>query len=95
MLGRHVVRRLNSGAGRPETRPDHRKSHRYLQDGAFHAGNVYLWSSRGLDLGIYGPTEEAALTAPCRWALRRALVDEGFLTRENNVYWRTGGTVDV
>ena len=28
-------------------------------------------------------------------ALRRALVDEGFLTRENNVYWRSGGTVDV
>ena len=28
-------------------------------------------------------------------ALRRALVDEGFLTRENNVYWRSGGTVVV
>ena len=28
-------------------------------------------------------------------ALRRYLVDEGFLTREHNVYWRTGGTVDV
>jgi hypothetical protein len=28
-------------------------------------------------------------------ALRRALVDEEFLTRENNVYWRSGGTVDV
>jgi hypothetical protein len=26
-------------------------------------------------------------------ALRRYLVDEGFLTREENVYWRTGGTV--
>jgi hypothetical protein len=28
-------------------------------------------------------------------ALRRYLVDEGFLTREDNLYWRTGGTVDV
>jgi hypothetical protein len=25
--------------------------------------------------------------------LRRYLVDEGFLTREDAVYWRTGGTV--
>lgn len=28
-------------------------------------------------------------------ALRRYLVDEGFLTREANVYWRSGGTVEV
>lgn len=28
-------------------------------------------------------------------ALRRYLVDEGFLTREANVYWRSGGTVDL
>ena len=28
-------------------------------------------------------------------ALRRYLVDEGFLGRERNIYWRTGGTVDV
>ncbi len=28
-------------------------------------------------------------------ALRRALVDEEFLTRENNLYWRSGGTVVV
>ncbi len=27
-------------------------------------------------------------------ALRRYLVDEGFLARESNVYWRTGGTVE-
>jgi hypothetical protein len=26
-------------------------------------------------------------------ALRRYLVDEGFLSREQGVYWRTGGTV--
>ena len=28
-------------------------------------------------------------------ALRRYLVDEQFLTREENVYWRSGGTVQV
>ncbi len=27
-------------------------------------------------------------------ALRRYLVDEGFLSREHGVYWRSGGTVD-
>src|SRR5262249_41026137 len=27
-------------------------------------------------------------------ALRRYLVDEGFLSRERGEYWRTGGTVD-
>ncbi len=28
-------------------------------------------------------------------ALRRYLVDEGFLTREAGTYWRTGGSVPV
>lgn len=28
-------------------------------------------------------------------AIRRSLVDEGFLTREAGEYWRTGGRVDV
>lgn len=28
-------------------------------------------------------------------ALRRYLVDEGFLAREDGIYWRTGGTVEV
>jgi hypothetical protein len=28
-------------------------------------------------------------------ALRRYLVDEGYLTREGGVYWRSGGTVVV
>ena len=28
-------------------------------------------------------------------ALRRYLVDDEFLTREEGVYWRSGGTVDV
>lgn len=28
-------------------------------------------------------------------ALRRYLVDEGFLSRADNVYWRSGGSVSV
>ena len=28
-------------------------------------------------------------------SLRRYLVDEGFLTREGGVYWRSGGSVQV
>jgi hypothetical protein len=28
-------------------------------------------------------------------ALRRYLVDEGFLDRADGVYWRAGGTVEV
>jgi hypothetical protein len=28
-------------------------------------------------------------------ALRRYLVDEGFLSRDAGVYWRSGGTVDA
>jgi hypothetical protein len=32
---------------------------------------------------------------PDHAALRRYLVDEGFLARHEGVYWRTGGTFDV
>jgi hypothetical protein len=28
-------------------------------------------------------------------ALRRLLVDDGFLTRDRGVYWRSGGSVDL
>ena len=28
-------------------------------------------------------------------ALRRQLVDDGFLTRDGGVYWRSGGSVDL
>ena len=28
-------------------------------------------------------------------ALRRGLVDEGFLARDGGIYWRIGGTVEV
>jgi hypothetical protein len=28
-------------------------------------------------------------------ALRRYLIDEGLMSRESGLYWRTGGTVDA
>jgi hypothetical protein len=54
---------------------------------------------RVFDIGVRYPEREvnALLRAfhPDYAALRRYLVDEGFLGRERNIYWRTGGTVDV
>ena len=49
------------------------------------------------DVGVRYPEREvvALLRAfhPDHAALRRQLVDEGFLTREAGIYWRSGGTV--
>jgi hypothetical protein len=54
---------------------------------------------RVFDIGVRYSEKEvnAFLRAfhPDTAALRRYLVDEGFLTRDHNVYWRSGGTVDV
>ncbi len=51
------------------------------------------------EVGVRYPEREvnALLSAfhPDYAALRRYLVDEGLLTREAGVYWRTGGWVDV
>jgi hypothetical protein len=54
---------------------------------------------RAFEIGVRYPEKEvnAMLRAfhPDHAALRRYLVEEGFLAREDNVYWRTGGTVDL
>ena len=54
---------------------------------------------RVFDIGVRYPEREVNVFLrafhPDTAALRRYLVDEGFLTRENNVYWRSGGSVDV
>jgi hypothetical protein len=54
---------------------------------------------RVFEIGVRYPEKDvnAMLRAfhPDHAALRRYLVEEGFLARENNVYWRTGGTVDL
>lgn len=39
--------------------------------------------------------EKLSARHPDYAALRRYLVDEGFLARESGIYWRTGGSVDV
>jgi hypothetical protein len=39
--------------------------------------------------------ERLARWHPDTAALRRFLVDEGFMQREAGVYWRAGGTVDL
>jgi hypothetical protein len=46
----------------------------------------------------YAEHQVNALLAPIHPdvpALRRYLVDEGFLSRDAGVYWRTGGSVDL
>jgi hypothetical protein len=54
---------------------------------------------RVFEIGVRYPEREVNtyLRAfhPDTAALRRYLVDEGFLTRDKNTYWRTGGSVDV
>lgn len=55
--------------------------------------------ARVFEIGVRYPEREvnALLRAfhPDYAALRRYLVDEGFLSREAGVYWRIGGTVEV
>jgi hypothetical protein len=55
--------------------------------------------ARVFEIGVrYSEREvDAMLRAfhPDYAALRRYLVDEGFLSREHGVYWRTGGSVEL
>ena len=54
---------------------------------------------RVFDVGVRYPEREVnallGVWHPDVAALRRYLVDEGLLSRESGVYWRTGGWVDV
>jgi hypothetical protein len=54
---------------------------------------------RVFDVGVRYPERDVnallAVWHPDVAALRRYLVDEGLLTREAGVYWRSGGWVDV
>ena len=53
---------------------------------AFEPGRTYPESDVDLILARFHPDHAA---------LRRYLVDDEFLTREDNVYWRSGGTFQV
>ncbi|SFL68553.1 DUF2087 domain-containing protein [Geodermatophilus ruber] len=54
---------------------------------------------RVFDVGVRYPEREVnallAVWHPDTAALRRYLVDEGLLSREPGVYWRSGGWVDI
>lgn len=75
--------------GRLASMPAQRTKRRVVLD---HVARVF-------EIGVRYPEKEvdAVLRAfyPDYAALRRYLVDEGFLSREHGVYWRTGGSVDV
>jgi hypothetical protein len=51
------------------------------------------------EVGVHYPERQVNETLtrfhPDAATLRRYLVDEGFLSREQGEYWRTGGRVDV
>lgn len=51
------------------------------------------------EIGVRYPEREVdalmRIFHPDYAALRRHLVDEGFLAREDGIYWRTGGSVEV
>lgn len=55
--------------------------------------------ARDFEPGVRYPegavNERLSARHPDYAALRRYLVDEGFLGREGGIYWRVGGTVDV
>ncbi|WP_169952795.1 DUF2087 domain-containing protein [Microbispora sp. H11081] len=58
---------------------------------------VLDYIARVFEIGVRYPEKEVDVALRAfhddHAALRRYLVDEGFLTREANVYWRSGGTV--
>lgn len=55
--------------------------------------------AQAFEPGVVYPEREVSATLrgfhPDHAALRRYLVDEHFLTREDGYYWRSGGTVEV
>lgn len=55
--------------------------------------------ARAFEPGVRYPESEVNVRLlqfhPDYALLRRYLVDEGFLTRDQGIYWRTGGSVDL
>lgn len=84
-----TLRRFFSADGRLHTMPTRHVKRRLVLDHVaqrFEPGKVY--AERDVDALLKTIHEDHA-------ALRRYLVDDGFLTRRDNQYWRSGGTVDV
>jgi hypothetical protein len=84
-----TLRRFFSSNGRLHTMPTKHLKRRFVLDRIaqrFEPGRTY--AEREVDAVLKEIHDDHA-------ALRRYLVEDGFLTRENNVYWRSGGTYEV
>lgn len=84
-----VLERFIGPDGRLHTMPSKRAKRLVVLDHvaqSFELGTVY--PEREVDAILKGFHDDHA-------ALRRYLVDEGFLTRDEGHYWRSGGTVEV
>ncbi|WP_243057205.1 DUF2087 domain-containing protein [Nocardioides sp. SR21] len=89
MTDQEVLARFLGADGRLHTIPSkHAKLLVVLDHLAqeFEPGQRYEEAEVNLVLGRVNPDHAA---------LRRYLVENHFLTRENGVYWRSGGSVDV
>lgn len=84
-----TLRRFFSPEGRLHTMPTRHVKRQVVLD---HIAQRF-------DLGVTYPEREVDAILKTihedHAALRRYLVEDGFLTREANVYWRSGGSVDV
>ncbi|GAA3816200.1 DUF2087 domain-containing protein [Nocardioides panacisoli] len=84
-----TLRRFFAADGRLHTMPTRHVKRQVVLDHIaqrFELGKVY--AELDVDAVLKTIHEDHA-------ALRRYLVDDGFLTRRDNHYWRSGGTVDV
>jgi hypothetical protein len=87
--GRRVLANFLSADGRLRTIPAKRSKLLVVLDHlsqAFEPGRHYAEPEVNAVLERFHPDYAA---------LRRYLVEDQFLTRENGVYWRSGGTFDV
>ena len=86
---RQTLRRFFTPEGRLLDLPARHVKRRVVLDHVaqrFEPGRRYAWREVDAILKEIHPDHAA---------LRRGLVDEGFLTREDDVYWRSGGTFEV
>jgi hypothetical protein len=84
-----VLRRFFSADGRLLDMPTKHVKRLVVLDHVaqrFEPGRRYGW--REVDETLKAVYDDHA-------ALRRYLVEEGFLSRQDDIYWRSGGTVDV
>jgi hypothetical protein len=89
LRGDRVLRNFMTADGRLHTIPSKRAKRLIVLDHiaqSFEPGRTYQEREVNAIIERFHPDYAA---------LRRYLVDDQFLTREDNVYWRSGGTFDV